>query len=179
MVESAIEKLGGISRDFSTVLKVVTHFARNANNRLASLNREVEVEESLPSKRIRKKKLPFGETNNSNKSTYGGNETYQVEIYNVVMDQVATSIKSRFMEHEKLYHDFAVLDPRRIDECRKAGLPQKVFESICQKLGKRVDPVKLRERLQLLDFYHWFSKVVKTLPQTLPSAAERIATTSQ
>ena len=52
MVESAIEKLERISRDFSTVLKVATQFAKNANNQLASLNSDVEVEESLPSKRI-------------------------------------------------------------------------------------------------------------------------------
>ena len=126
------------------MLKVATQFARNANNRLASLNSNVEVEESLPNS---KEEATFDETDNSNKSTYDGNETYQVEIYNVVIDQVVTSIKSRFVEHEKLYQDFAVLDPRRFDECRKAGLPQKALESICQKLGKHVDPVRTTFRL--------------------------------
>ena len=111
MVESAVEKLEGISRDFSTVLEVATQHATNSNSRLASLNCHVEVEESLPSKRIRRKKLPFGETDDGNNSTQNGIETYQVEIYNVVMDQIVTSIKSRFVEHEKLYQDFAVLGP--------------------------------------------------------------------
>jgi hypothetical protein len=41
MVESAIEKLERISRDFSTVLRVATQFAENANNQLASLNSDV------------------------------------------------------------------------------------------------------------------------------------------
>ncbi len=50
MVESAIEKLERISSKFSTVLKVTTQFAKNANNQLASLNSDVEVEESLPCK---------------------------------------------------------------------------------------------------------------------------------
>ena len=168
MVESALGKLEGISRYFSTVLEVATQFATNSNSRLASLNCHVEVEESLPSKRIRRKKLPFGETDDGNNSTHNGIETYQVEIYNVVMDQVVTSINCRFVEHEKLYQGFAVLDPCRFDECREAGLPQKAFESICQTLGKHVDPVKLRE--QLLDFYHSFPKLVKTLPETLRSA---------
>lgn len=58
MVESAIKQLEGISRDFPTVLEVATQFEKNANNRLASFNSaDVEVEESLPSKRIRRRKL--------------------------------------------------------------------------------------------------------------------------
>ena len=143
-------------------------FAKNANNQLASLNSDVEVEESLPSKRIRRRKLPFGETDDSD--TLDGNEKYQMEVYNVVMDQVVTSIKSRFADHEKLYQDFAVLDPRRFDECSRVGLPQSAFESICQKLGKHVDPVKLRE--QLVDFHHSFPRLVNTLPEALRSSDE-------
>lgn len=88
-----------------------------------------------------------------------------MEIYNAVMDQVVISIQSRFADHGKLYQDFAVLDPRRFDECRKTGLPQNAFEFTCQKLGKHVDPIKLRE--QLLEFYHSFPKLVRTLPEAL------------
>ena len=172
MVESAIEQLEGITRDFPTVLEVATQFSKNANNCLASSKSDVEVEESLPTKRIRRRKLPFGETDNSNNSTHDVNGNYEVEIYNAVMDQVVISIKNRFADHEKLYQDFAVLDPRRFDECRKTGLPQNAFEFTCQKLGKHVDPIKLRE--QLLEFYHSFPKLVRTLPEALRSAEEGI-----
>ena len=61
------------------------------------------------------------------------------------MDQMVISIKSRFADHEKLYQDFAALDPRRFDEFRRTGLLQNPFEFTCQKLGKHVDPVKQRE----------------------------------
>ena len=84
------------------------------------------------------------------------------------MDQVVISIKSRFADHEKLYQDFAVLDPRRFNECGKIGLRQNTFEFTGQNLGKHVDPIKLRE--QLLEFYHSFPKLVKTLPEALRSA---------
>lgn len=69
------------------MLEVATQFEKNANNRLASFNSDVEVEESLPSKRIRRRKLPFGETDNSNNGTHDVNGNYEVEIYNAVMDQ--------------------------------------------------------------------------------------------
>ena len=52
MVESAIEQLERISRDFPTVLEVATQFAKSANNRLASFNGDVEVEERLPSNQL-------------------------------------------------------------------------------------------------------------------------------
>ena len=111
---------------------------------------------------------PFGETDDSD--TLDGNEKYQMDVYNVVMDQVVTSSKSRFADHEKLCQDFAVLDPCQFDECSRVGLPQSAFESICQKLGKHVDPVKLRE--QLVDFHHSFPRLVKTLPEALRSSDE-------
>ena len=47
MVESAIEQLEGISIDFPTVLEVATQFAKNANNRLASFNSDVEVSRNV------------------------------------------------------------------------------------------------------------------------------------
>jgi hypothetical protein len=51
--------------------------------------------------------------------------------------------------------------------CRElAGFPQGVFERMCQKPRKQVDPVKLRE--QLLDCRH--SKLSKTLLEALRPA---------
>lgn len=83
-------KVEKINRNFPTVLNVATQFVRNANNRLASLaslNSDVEVEESLPTKRIQRRKLPFGETDDSNNRTRDAHENYQVDVYNVVMEQ--------------------------------------------------------------------------------------------
>ena len=93
MVESAIEQLEGISVDIPTVLEVATQFAKNANNRLVSFNSDVEVEERLPSKRIRRRKLPFGETDYSNNDTHDVNGNYEVEMYNAVMHQVVINMK--------------------------------------------------------------------------------------
>ena len=48
MVESAIEQLEGISRDFPTVLEVATQFAKTPTTAWLLLIADVEVEESLP-----------------------------------------------------------------------------------------------------------------------------------
>jgi hypothetical protein len=63
MVRSALGKLETISRDFPTVLQEYRH-AKKAKSKLASFDTDVAVEESLSSKatkRIPKRKLPFGE----------------------------------------------------------------------------------------------------------------------
>ena len=59
--------------------EVATQFTKSAKNRLASFNGDVEVEERLPSKRIRRKKLPFGEIDNSNNGTHDVNGNYEVK----------------------------------------------------------------------------------------------------
>ena len=63
------------------------------------------VEECLPAKRARK--LPFDESPGDDTGSSGPYETFKVEVFNVIMDQVLGSIRSRFSDHKELYQDFS------------------------------------------------------------------------
>ena len=54
-VQSAIGKLEMISRNFPIVLNIATQFAKKARSELASFDTDVAVEESLPSKAMKRK----------------------------------------------------------------------------------------------------------------------------
>jgi hypothetical protein len=106
MVQSAIGKLEMISRDFPTALNIATQFAKKAKSKRASFDTDValEVEESLPSKatkRIPKMKLYFGQKDDTGNRAMGAHEDYQVNVFNVVMDQIVTT--SRFENQKDFY----------------------------------------------------------------------------
>eukprot|EP00795_Rhopilema_esculentum_P002315 gene2315-17947_t len=80
------------------------------------------------------------------------------EVFDVIMDQVLESIKSRFFNLRELYQDFSCIDPCRFEEFKKEGLPKGAVESICKRMG--LDSIVLRE--QLLDFHESFPRLMKT-----------------
>ncbi|CAB4032585.1 Hypothetical predicted protein, partial [Paramuricea clavata] len=84
MVQSAIGKLKMIRRDFPTVLNIATKFAKKAKNKRASFNTDVAVEE---------RKLPFGKKDDTDNRAMDAHQ-YQVNLFNVVMDQIVTSTNS-------------------------------------------------------------------------------------
>ena len=104
MFQTAIGKLEIISRDFSTVLNIVTCSSqKKAKSKRVCFDTDVAIEESLLSKatkRIRKRKLHFGEKH--------AHEDYQVNVFNVVMDQIVTSSNSRFENHKDFTKIFPV-----------------------------------------------------------------------
>ena len=78
-------------------------FAKKAKSKRVCFDTDVAIEESLLSKatkRIRKRKLHFGEKH--------AHEDYQVNVFNVVMDQIVTSSNSRFENHKDFTKIFRV-----------------------------------------------------------------------
>ena len=105
------------------------------------------VVEKLPTKRIRTRKLPFDERTGEADDSVScePHESCKIEVFNVIMDQVLQSIKSRFSNHRELYQDFSYLDPLRFKEFKKEGLPKEALESICKRMV--LDSIVLREQL--------------------------------
>ena len=69
-------------------MNIFTQFAKKSKSKLAST--DVAVEESLPSKAtkvITKRKLPFGEKDDTDNRAMDAYEDFQVNVFNVVMDQ--------------------------------------------------------------------------------------------
>ena len=69
MIDAATEKLDLLKRDFQTILEKALKFVKNDNEKLKSLDTEFELEENLPSKGKKPRKLSF-EDNFKNQSIY-------------------------------------------------------------------------------------------------------------
>ena len=46
----------------------------------------------------------------------------------------AIKAKERFLNHEKIYKDFACFDPRRFNELKQAGIPSSATSKVCELL---------------------------------------------
>ena len=86
-------------------------FAKKAKSKRVCFDTDVAVEESLLSKatkRIRKRKLHFGEKDDTDNRAMDAHEDYQMNVFNVVMDQIVTSTNSRFENHKDFTKIFPV-----------------------------------------------------------------------
>ena len=172
LVESSTVRLEKISRDFSTVITCANNFVKNINEQLSDLDVDILIEEALPqSKRKIKTKIPFDESNIDDTVIRSSEERWEVDVHNVIMDSVVSSIKDRFESHKQLYKDFSCLDPRRFQEFSQgSGVPDKAFDALCEKLGSHVDPALLR--LQLTDFVASFQSMSKSLAEEYEGVSE-------
>ena len=61
---------------------------------------------------------------------------WEVDVHDVIMDSVVSSIKDRFESHKKLCKDFSCSDPRRFQEfSQSSGVPDKAFDALCEYLA--------------------------------------------
>ncbi|CAB4036323.1 Hypothetical predicted protein, partial [Paramuricea clavata] len=84
---------------------------KEAKSKRVCFDTNVAVEESLLSKAtkiIRKRKLHFGEKDDIENRAMDAHEDYQMNVFNVVMDQIVTSTNSRFENHKDFTKMFPV-----------------------------------------------------------------------
>ena len=157
---------------FSTVITCTNNFVKDVNEQLSDLDVDILIEETLPhSKRKNKTKIPFDESNIDVTVIRRSEGRWNVDVHNVIMDSVVSSIKDRFESHKKLYKEFPCLDPRRFQEfSQSSGVPDEAFDASCEKLGFHVDPALLR--LQLMDFVASFQSMSKSLSEEYEGFSE-------
>ena len=88
MVETMTERFQKISRDFGNALKIAINVSKKANMKLAEFEGDFMVEECLPAKRARKRKLPFDESPGNDTDSSGPYETLNVGVFSIILDQV-------------------------------------------------------------------------------------------
>ena len=86
-----------------------------------------------------------------------------MKLFNAIMDRVSQNLKERFLNHEKIYQDFACFDPRRLDELKRAGIPSSATSKVCELLGDRVNRELLR--MQLESFVDSSPRLAMSLPE--------------
>lgn len=130
MIKCTLNTLNSQSRKFDTILEVTNKFITWANSKLEDL--DLEVATTFPVKRILKKKKMPRENANDQPQT-DPKLKYEINVYNVIYDQIISSLEKRFNTHGKLYEDISYLNPELFIN---TNLPTTAFEFLSKKIQK-------------------------------------------
>ena len=162
MVETVSKEIATISRDFESVHQKAKEFCASVNLTLDELGTDLEMDVALPKKRARKKKRMAGEQC-QDEAVMNEVESYRINVFNAIMDRVTQNLNERFLNHEKIYKDFACFDPRRFNELKQAGIPSSATSKVCELLGDRVNRELLRTQLE--SFVGSYQRLAMSLPE--------------
>lgn len=152
MVLTTEASLKNMARDFESVKQAADGFVQFANVKLTEEECDLEVEEMLPEKRTRKKKMMAGEMA-SDEVFSNASIAYEANVHNQIMDTVTESIHRRFLSHGALYADLALLDPRNFPEVSLSGLPDAALMELSKcllKFDNRATTANLQSELKSL-----------------------------
>ncbi|XP_068122030.1 zinc finger MYM-type protein 1-like [Hyperolius riggenbachi] len=146
MVDDAVKRLNKIRRDFPGVLQSATHFIDLINEKLAN--------ENICLKRR------FSDIRSTRKAEGTDNmKHFEISCYNVIVDTVTESVKSRFSTHGELYKQISCFDPNRFDEILASS--DKIQLNVISEAVPIIDPVALRE--ELISFASSYKNIRKGL----------------
>nr|CAD7443921.1 unnamed protein product [Timema bartmani] len=130
------------------------------------------IDSELPRKRLRKVKKMPGEMAEDGEIGSSEEDRFRIKVFNIVVDKLSQSIKTRFADQKNLYLDLACFDPRRFPEL-KQGLPANAFNKICDLLPN-IDRGKLTEELQsfLQDWTQMSSTLKEEYSKDMDSESE-------
>ena len=134
MVQSTIASLEEISRDFTDLINKSRSFVQLENVELEKKSGYV-MEQRLPT--------PRGRRNDQDPE-----HSFEVNVHNVVLDNVVTSLNTRFADHGTLFSDLACLDPNLFLNVSEA--PITAFEKLSSKVirfNKEATPLKIKSQL--------------------------------
>ncbi|XP_075070610.1 uncharacterized protein LOC142159784 [Mixophyes fleayi] len=136
MVSGVQESLKKLVGDFDVVKNTADHFVMWANDKLQEFEDcDLEVQTTLPQKRLRKKKTMAGESAQDDVICDAITE-YKIQVHDVILDVITECIDQRFLASGSLYADCACLDPRNFSIIRDQGLQIPAMENLSKVLVK-------------------------------------------
>ncbi|KAL4143886.1 hypothetical protein QTP88_006140 [Uroleucon formosanum] len=112
MVTQTLQDLRKCTREFSRTKDAADKFVQHTNKMFQKMkNNVIEIANSLPQSRKKKKTKQFHDYEADDDSITDPLHSYEVNVYNQVLDTAIESISSRFEKHGQLCVDFAYLDP--------------------------------------------------------------------
>jgi len=134
MVTQTLQDLRKCTREFSRTKDAADKFVQHTNKMFQKMkNNVIEIKNSLPQSRKKKKTKQFHDYEADDDPITDPLHSYEVNVYNQVLDTVIESISSRFEKHGQLCADFACLDPNNFKP--DVTLPKNaligVFDKIC------------------------------------------------
>lgn len=164
MVQKTIKELKALREKFYTIKETADQFVVWANQALEKKDLESEVQNTLPTKRIRRKKSMPGEKA-VDEIINNAEDAFRINTFFVIVDKVVTCLGNRFSEFDrKLYADLAWLDPRSFDDINSGKLKAPAMEELSKKLAAFNPSVTSHElRTELINLASKWN-VLKTSP---------------
>nr|XP_047140987.1 uncharacterized protein LOC101238791 [Hydra vulgaris] len=133
MVPKTIDTLKKYLEEFDIVLKATNNFVCKVNEKLEQ--HELEAENTLPEKRIRKKKVLSGETRPSEFEIHSDVlNSYKVKVHDVIFKRIIESMSKRFKKSQELYADFAILSPSNFEQLKAHSVPTSALNKLSEYL---------------------------------------------
>ncbi len=114
------------------------------NEELRANSIDVTLEDKFRNKRAPRSKRMSGELATDSRPVEPV-DRFRINVFRRAIDQIITSIDSRFLVNLPLIKDTSCLDPRHFDELRKNGIPRQSLEQVGKLTG--LNPTDLRSEL--------------------------------
>lgn len=169
MISGAIKDLRYIQRDMNGVIAITIQFIDTISKKLETMeikDLDIAFETELPLIRSRKRKLLSDEGNNDDPIT-DPITTFTVEVHNVILDNIITSMEKKFLKNLSLYTDLACLFPTNFRDLNKSNFPPNALTKFANKI-KQFDKSISRDGLlnELYSFYSNWHELKKSVPES-------------
>lgn len=130
MVTTTQDAVKQIGRDFSTVKGAADTFVHWGNEQLEKVEGlDLEMEDTLPQKRMRRKKVLPGEMA-QDESLSDAEKAYEVNVHNQILDTAIEALHRRFLTHGTLYADISLLHPKNFHLIQTTTLPESALSEL-------------------------------------------------
>src|SRR5258705_9104354 len=150
---------------FEVLHNIAIDFVAHLNERLAEKEVYIEIEPSLPSRRIPIVKKRAGElsTDEARQIDTSPSKTFERDVYFVIIDTAVQQIKERFIFNEELLKDIAQLNPRNFKNLQSANMSceDHMLRKLAQLTGTNRAEL-FRELIQFATYYEDYNAVQKT-----------------
>ena len=133
LVSAALVQLRSIQRDMANIKLEAGKFISWAENEFESRGEDVQLENNLPGKRIRRVKTMSGELSRDDpiENAYS---KFTVDVHKIILDRVIESMDSRFEKNKELYLDLNILSPSNFKELKENPIPPNALSKLSETL---------------------------------------------
>jgi len=152
MVKETIQTLQSQRRNLEHVLKATNNFINWANNEFHERKFNYKIEKySKVGRQSKIKKKRFFDEVTEDEAIYDQNERFKIDVFNVIYDQILTSLIDRFEKHEDLFREISYFDHTSFELIKNLKYHDLDFlEKRLQKYDPQFNPGDLLA--ELLDF---------------------------
>ncbi|KAJ3648783.1 hypothetical protein Zmor_020559 [Zophobas morio] len=167
MLETTIEQLRSIQRDFISIQEATNTFLRWAKLELESKDIDADIQEHFTNVRRRYEKK-FYEEKSVDEQPQSPEERFKISTFNVLMDIAVEAMNNRFLNNMDICKDMAILDPNNFEEiCNKKSLPDNCMKYLSAKIIKYNSTATSSQfKEELLSFASNWEKLKLTLEDT-------------